>query len=580
MHHRRHWLSPASVSLVALAALGLAAPSRAAPRDELLRLVPDDVAFCLVVQDLRGHARALEASPFARSFVTSPLGTALLGSAEVKKLVEVDAFLKQHLGVGWAELRDDVVGEAVVLAFRAAAPGETDGDQGLFLARARGAQALADLVERLNRVQKEAGDLSAVEARTHQGATYYRRAERRGSTFYYLNGPILAFSSGEALVKQAIEGDRGRRDGEPAVARELRLLGAERALAALWVNPRAFDAAMTANAARARPEEAAAQRALLGAWKALDGAALTLSLEKDLRLGLAVRARAELLPPAWRRLLDGTATASELWGRFPEDALLTVAGRLDATALLEALDELLAPASRRALHEALERSFGDPAGMEFVTGLLPALGPDIGVCVTAPPAAEPSFWPRAVAALKVRRGTGPASAETAALNALTFYAQLAVISHNKSQKETISLRTEAAQGVEVRCLTGGAFPPGVRPAFALHDGLLIVGSTPEAVRELALAPRRAVPGGGEAPLLRLSLGRLRRYLESRRDALVAAVAQREGAGKDEAARRLAGLLAVLEHGEQLVLTRGRTGPAGTLTLRLETTRPLTASSGR
>src|SRR5207247_3290697 len=38
----------------------------AAPRDELLRFVPADVGFCLVLQDLRGPAADLLASPFVR----------------------------------------------------------------------------------------------------------------------------------------------------------------------------------------------------------------------------------------------------------------------------------------------------------------------------------------------------------------------------------------------------------------------------------------------------------------------------------------------------------------------------------
>src|SRR5579884_3703467 len=36
----------------------------ATPREELLRLVPDSVGFCLVVQDLRNHTADLQNSPF------------------------------------------------------------------------------------------------------------------------------------------------------------------------------------------------------------------------------------------------------------------------------------------------------------------------------------------------------------------------------------------------------------------------------------------------------------------------------------------------------------------------------------
>ena len=38
--------------------------AKASPRDELLRLVPADVGFCLVLEDLRGHGKAFAESPF------------------------------------------------------------------------------------------------------------------------------------------------------------------------------------------------------------------------------------------------------------------------------------------------------------------------------------------------------------------------------------------------------------------------------------------------------------------------------------------------------------------------------------
>src|SRR5439155_3628606 len=110
---------------------------------------------------------------------------------------------------------------------------------------------------------------------------------------YYLRGPLLALTWQEGLLRRVIDLDRRPAGGEPPVARELRLLGADRSLAALWVNPRAFQADLEAKAAASRGEEAAVLRTTLTYWKALDGIALSLALEKDLALSLAVRANPE-----------------------------------------------------------------------------------------------------------------------------------------------------------------------------------------------------------------------------------------------------------------------------------------------
>src|SRR5262249_39511431 len=94
--------------LALLIASAVAAPASAAPRDELLRFVPDDVGFCLVVQDLRKHPADALGSPFAQAFTQAPLAGKLAVAAEWKQLGDVEKYLKQHLGVGWKEVRDDL----------------------------------------------------------------------------------------------------------------------------------------------------------------------------------------------------------------------------------------------------------------------------------------------------------------------------------------------------------------------------------------------------------------------------------------------------------------------------------------
>src|SRR5262249_22319591 len=134
------------------------AASAATPREELLRLVPDDVGFCLVVQDFRSHADTLQTSPFVEHFRRSPLALALQGSQEIQKLEAAEKFLQKTLRVNVARLRDDIFGDAVVLAYRAGPGGQAKQDQDLILLRARDPKLLAELLDRIHQVQKETGE--------------------------------------------------------------------------------------------------------------------------------------------------------------------------------------------------------------------------------------------------------------------------------------------------------------------------------------------------------------------------------------------------------------------------------------
>src|SRR5438270_4114280 len=152
-----------------LAILLLAGNARAAtPREELLRLVPEDVGFCLVLKDLRSYGTALANSPFVQQFQTSPLGATLRSAPETEKLTELDRFLQRYLDLTATQLRDDILGDALVLAYRPGPPGKPEEEEGLFLLRARDTKLLTRLVEQITVLQKESGDLQEVEERVYQ----------------------------------------------------------------------------------------------------------------------------------------------------------------------------------------------------------------------------------------------------------------------------------------------------------------------------------------------------------------------------------------------------------------------------
>ena len=81
----------------------------------------------------------------------------------------------------------------------------------------------------------------------------------------------------------------------------------------------------------------------------------------------------------------------------------------------------------------------------------------------------------------------------------------------------LTLKTTMSGKQEVSHLESQALPPGVRPAFALKDGFLLLAGTPEAIGRFfgsARRPRRfrkVTP-----PLLRVSFKAWRGFIQARR----------------------------------------------------------------
>jgi hypothetical protein len=567
----------------------------ASPRDELLRLVPDSVGFCLVVQDLRGHAAALQDSPFVEQLRQSPLGVKICSSPDLKKLDRLEAKLKEKLGFDAKRLRDDILGDAVVLAYRPGPPGKPEQEQGLLLLRARNEKVLAELVDRINKVQKEEGALKALDERRHNGAVYYRRLEADNrtehgkATFYYIHGPILVASEHESMLRQVIDcdlsphptlspsGGEGRVRGE--AARRLRELDAERALLSVWINPRAFDAEVEATIANAPAERSATVKHFGVYWKALDSVVLSLSLTpRDISLSLGARARVEELPAAARRLFGEAATASDLWRRFPESALLAVAGRLDGASLLDVLGGFLTAEDRQAVHALLNRQIGAPIGEEdFAHGFLPALGPDLGLCITAPAARAKNWMPQILFALRVDAKRTKKSRDRKLLDALDAAARLVVFFYNSQHPDApLTLKSGEVDDREVRYLSGErSLPGGLQPAYGLVHGYLLLCSSLEGMSRFARTSLASIPAAGApVPLLRISFKDWRTYLTECREPIVQFLADHNKLDREAVGRQLDGLLAYLQFVDRLELRQRFASGGAIFTLSVQTARAL------
>jgi hypothetical protein len=556
--------------------LGTCPPSGAAsPADELLRFVPADVTFCFVLRDLRGHAAALQSSPLAEHLRDSPLGPALKVTPEWRQLEKANRFLEQFLGLRAEQIRDDILGDAVVLAYRAGPPGKPQQEQGLLMIRARQAKTLAALVDRLNQAHKLSGELKNLEEREHKGIKYFRRVERKEENFYCLRESILLFSGQESILREALALEKKRpADKESPLSRELRLLGADRALASVCVNPRAFDAALEAKRAKATGSEAAFLKTFLACWKALEGVALTCSLTADLEMGVAVRAKADALPPAVRRFFDEAAVRSEVWARFPDNALLAMGARTDASALVGLLGAFQTKESFEALKENLDRGLGAALGGSVATEALPYIGPDWGLCMTAPPQNQKQWMPVTVFAVRVAASGGEAPVDQALVDALRSWAVLAATAHNLKKRDFLSLKTtREGKGVLHYLASERGQAAGLQPAFGLSGGYLVLASSPEAFRRFTAATP-ANNSAGEVPLLRLSLKDIRQYLTDRRDILASNLAEQHGLEPKVVVRNLDNLIGGLKFFDRLEVVQKTAPGQATLMLRLRPSHPL------
>ncbi len=582
---------PVGFRLPLLVGLGLALSCLPAgaeePADELLRLLPDDVGFGVVIRDLRGHGERISASPFAALLRGTEPGKALVDSPEVRKLQDFDRILKAHLKTDLQQVRDDVLGDAIVFAYWPGTPTDATAERGVFLARARDPGLLARLAEAINRIQKESGDLVNLEARKHEGVSYHRREEKGGQVSYYLvQGPLLAYSESESAIQQIIAALK--QSPRASLRDQLHRLGVQDALAVIWLNPRAFDRHLQHQLDQASDPLFTFLKTFTRYWKEFEGAALAVRIRQEIDVSLCVRVRLAGLPPPARRLLAKLGQPSVLWGYFPDRVIFAVAGRVDLAALAETVAEFVPENSRRKLRGSLAQTTTALLGRDFEKDVLPNLGPDWGYYVAAPPAAEPWF-PHAVLAVSVQsRGDKPL--DQALFDVLRVWVGFGVLAADKG---IVQIRNESQGTVAVVSLySEQLFPTGFQPALAAKASCLVLASSPAALRRFAESvgqplaqpvaqpvaqPRAASKGEADVEgvlLARLSLREARSYLTERRQPLLDAVSKGQVLSAQEAGKRLDGLLSALELFDGVDL-RLRTEPdQANLTLHFRPTKPL------
>jgi hypothetical protein len=565
------------VSIVPLTAciflLAISGARASAGPETLLRLVPEDMAICLLIEDLRGHAAAFLDSPFAKQFMISRLGKELLASPEIAKLRDIDPFLQKNLQISLAQLRDDILGDALVLAYSPGPVDKPDHERGLLLLEARNAERLAKLLDRVIALQKESGEIKEVHERPRGRHKYLAAVGARTTTFYFLSGAILAVTSEEPVLLESI----ARLDNPAAQSafkgRFPSLDSAGRVLS-LWLNPKPYRSLLEKQAGQVKGPQLAAFNTFLQYWKALDCVGVFVTHRDDCEVTVAVEGRPNDLPPgASNMLLKPPAPASDLAARWPQGAFLTLTRSIDLPGFVAGVSEFMDPSARQSLQASVEQKAAAMLGQDLVGEALPILGPEWGCCLAFPPSGDPAWFPHLLAAVRIHPTPAQPTPDLLLMNALNSVATLVVFAQNQVKPGSISLRSQILDGTEIRYFANDKeFPPGFRPAFACRGGYLVVGSSPAAIGRLALRPSGQV--SANSPFLKLLFPPLLAYLRERQEVLATYHGAHDGVNKAEALAGLERLTGVLELFDRLDVSSQSVPNGLAWSMRLKLVAPL------
>jgi hypothetical protein len=390
------------LAFLAWPAIVLAAePKR--PTSELLELVPVDASVVLAVDDLRGQTHELLASPLVEEFLKLPAVKAWFRSEKYGELERARERIEAVLKVSLAEVRDRVLGDAVVFALRLPAeePLDPSRARGLLLLKAAEPRLLAGLIEIANSMQTQNGEISEVVERVAGDTRYFVRKYPAGigrlaDEYVLFPDGTFAMSNASGSISELITRKTGRGGGTspppaPVSLAELPRFQAldrrlpDRAVARLFVDARRI-AKLIATVPQPEKEEdrrnlAIVQR-LVGAIRSA-GAALVVT---DRRLALHA---AEVFDPEEFARIFGPAKAAPapaatIPDRVPAGTLAVGSVDLNVAHAYRVLVRWVPEADRPRLASIETALSGILLGQDLRTRVLPALGPGVLAVVGAP----------------------------------------------------------------------------------------------------------------------------------------------------------------------------------------------------
>ncbi|MCZ2342707.1 MAG: hypothetical protein LC104_13095 [Bacteroidales bacterium] len=565
---RKPWTTLTGLALLAVLVLPTGSHAAPPPAEPLLRLVAPETGICVVIQNLRQHQADLTASPFADWFATSTLAPRLFPDSERARIQNFETLLQTHFEVSLADIRDEILGDAIVFAYQPGPPDRPSAESGVILVRPRKPALLERLFEKLNTVQQRSGEVQSVRTITYRDQSYTERKGRTNTEYYRVHKGIFAFSGQEAVIRSLIDRDT---EAAPApVPVGLQKLIDEKKLCAAWVNPRAFDTHLAHRASRTQDrKEAAFLEQFRKLWSACEGWAITIHPTTQLECTVAATFQQDQLPKELRPFLLPESGASAYWSAIPNDALFAVAGRSRPYDVMAALDSFLPTAGRKGLQSWVEKGLSPILGRNRFPEMVQAIGPDWAFWMEAPSVGTAAYLPGWTVAVRLS-GRDPEAA-SALENAGELLLQLARIAYNQSHEDQIEMQQQKTATYTAHFLVNDAgFAAGFRPALARVGETLLLASSPERIASFT-QPELAAPTNPMTPLLRVSFRQWRAYLTDHQDTLTRSLANWTGKSPQVLRQELQKLNVALSAFDQILVNRETTTAGRLGTVRITAT---------
>lgn len=568
----------ASVIVGFLAGFMLSAPVGAAPPAEpLLNHIPADAGFCVIVQNLREHSQNLSQSPFAEWFESSPLSGRIIPEADRGKLRAFETILKTQFDLTFEQIRNEILGDAVVFAYRPGPPEQPADEWGLFLIRPRKPILVERFFDRLNELQLRSGEITGARSETYRNQKYTIREKTNGSEYYLVHNGMVAFSGQELAIRAWIDHLEEPPSGPSFFTANLARMNAADALVALVIQPRNFDRHLaTRIEAVLDPREQAFLRQFSKIWSACDGLAVTVSASSTFDIELLAAFRREQMPEELHPFLLAEPVISQFWSSIPDSALFALAGRTDPLEIFSALDSFT-PEGHPGIQTLAEHGLRPVLGRDRFVSVLRSFGPDWAVWIDAPAQKSDGLLPGGTAVIRLG---GDETTRTAIEQGVELLLQLGRIAYNQAHVDQIDLHYQRSGSRMIRYLSNDdRFPEGFRPAFTRDGDVLIIASSPARIERFeparkTVSEQRSAP----VPVLRIPVVQLRAYLEGQREALTAFLAQNSGKSPDSVARELEQFSLALSPFDRLEVKRSAESVEGRtvtrLTLQITMVKPL------
>ena len=296
---------------------------------ELARLAPGKPTIAVTVGDLWAEWQAAPATGDFKKLMTGDLK-------------EFGTFLHKGLKITPDELFSDVLGHAHLALFYDA-PNSKDDDNSLLLLDVRDAVKFAEIMTRVNLLQKQSGEvIKLTESRNKSGLFISRELKTGGAEYSFLGEAMFAFSRDEKLVRAAAEA------GEPNIGfvTAIAELGLPGRAFGVYLDPAAIRASLDASAKAGGPGSAMAE------WfssiaSAADAVGLAVDL-RPMRARLSFTGAADKLGESERAALRAILMPRAA-SVAPADAFLVVNSELSPALWSKLLAKRLPPETLKAL---------------------------------------------------------------------------------------------------------------------------------------------------------------------------------------------------------------------------------------